>query len=108
MTARGTLYVNEDWGDKAQKELDEVFGKNRWRLDGSEFAINNESNLSEVIEIPIMSDYTDEEGYDVLDERVGTLVAKNKFSIEEQYGERYVEIEPESFKIIDLRKQRKR
>lgn len=37
MTAPGQLYIDEDCRDTFEKELNKVFGKGSWRLDGGKF-----------------------------------------------------------------------
>lgn len=93
MTATGELYASEDCRDFAEKELDKLFGKGKWALDGSDWSdVWNTSQLPKTMEIPIVDDETHEEV-------LATLIVQNKFKIREDWGDRWVDTEPDTFKV---------
>ena len=72
MTAEGILYVDETCRDKFKKELNEAFGKGKWRLDGSQY-----SHIWTYEKIP------PETNVDVLNKEtdivIGRMVIENKY-----------------------------
>jgi hypothetical protein len=93
MTADGELYADEDWLDFAKCQLDKIFGEGNWRLDGSKWSdVWDLSQMDDVMEIPILSDSNDE--------RIGSLIAVNKWNIEDEGDGKYVMPEPKSFKVV--------
>jgi hypothetical protein len=61
MTADGILYIDENCRDKFKKELDEAFGKDKWRLDGSNYGyIWNLSEIPPEMEVDVLDNKTDE------------------------------------------------
>jgi hypothetical protein len=94
MTAKGTLYADEDCRDKFEDMLNSKFGKNKWYLDGEKWGdIWDLSQLPGEMEIPITNDDGDLIAY---------LVVTNKFEIEIDMEGRYVEPYPESAVIRSI------
>ena len=94
MTAEGILYVDENCRDVFEKELDEWFGKDKWRLEGSDFGDYALENMPEKIEV----DVYDEEQESI----IGKVEIKNDFVVAETcFGERYIECEPKAIRRIN-------
>jgi len=97
MTAEGVLYIDETCRDKFQKELDKAFGKDKWRLDGSQY-----SHIWDVTKMP------KEVNADVLDEKTDEIIGR--CVIENKYEQKYDDISdcmylnPYPFKIKLLEK----
>lgn len=95
MSARGELYADEVCRDVFQKELNKAFGKHTWRLNGSKFSdLWDEREFPDVMEIDIHDNETDD--------KIGVLVVKNRFYIEDDGYGKYIQVEPE--KIIEIQK----
>lgn len=99
MTADGTLYADETCRDFAQDELDKVFGKDAWRLDGGEWSDRwNLADMDATMHIPVIND--------IDGDKMGELVIKNKFEVVEEAWGRGIECSPEKIvKITDTRKK---
>lgn len=94
MTATGELYANEDCRDFAEKDIDKLFGEGKWALDGSDWSgVWSTSQLPAVMEIPILDAESQKEKI------LGILIVQNKFEVREEWGDRWVEAEPDSYKI---------
>lgn len=101
MTAKGELYANEDCRDFAKEALDKRFGKDKWYLDGGSWNdVWDISQLPNIMEIKILADDV------VEDDFLGFLVITNKFYVEDGMGGKYIEVEPESFRIAEICKHK--
>ena len=101
MTADGVLYVSETCRDIFQRELDKVFGKGNWSLDGDNYNDYWDlSTLPDQMEISVVDEETDEQ--------IGIIYVKNKFKINSDGFNRWLEPNPKSCKIKDLRKKWRR
>jgi len=92
MTARGTLYIDEDCRDFFEKDLDGWYGKEKWALDGNPFG--NYWDLSQfpkVVGVNVKDMETDE--------IIGEVEITSEFEIVEEMG-RGIEISPKSIKKI--------
>jgi len=90
-TAHGELYADENCRDAFEKELDAAFGKGNWRLDGGQWSdVWDLSSVPEVMEIPVMNND---------DMQIGVAKVKNKFEIQSNGAQRWVEPEPETVEI---------
>jgi hypothetical protein len=90
MTARGTLYIDENCRDVFKQELDKVFGEDNWNLDGSDYGIWD------------MADFPIEAKVAVLDDdrkKIGEAVIISKPIIVDEGMGRYIDVEPIEIKI---------
>lgn len=93
MTAEGELYINETCRDAFMEELDNAFGKDRWRLDGSEHQVWNMSEFPKVTKAKV---YLDDSNEDVV---IGVATIYSKFDIEDGCGGKYIECYPDRIEI---------
>jgi hypothetical protein len=78
MTADGILYIDEECRDKFEKELDEAFGKDIWRLDGSQYShIWDATKMPPEVNADVLNKKTDE--------IIGRCVIENKY--EQEYDD---------------------
>jgi len=92
MTARGTLYIDEECRDVFEKELDGWYGKDKWALDGNPFGDYWDlSQFPKIVEVNVKDMETDE--------IIGTVEITSEFYVEEEM-ERGVGISPKSIKRI--------
>jgi hypothetical protein len=92
MTADGELYVDETCRDAFTKELDEWFGKGKWRLYGGEYS--NIWNLAELPSTIIV------EVRNIDNNLIGKVEIINHFTIQEGMMGKFIECEPKSIKLI--------
>jgi len=96
MTAKGTLYIDEECRDVFQKNLDNWFGKNMWQLDGNPFSDYWEmENFPEVVEVNVKDNETDE--------IIGKVGIVSNFNIEKEYEERYIKTSPKSIRLLEIK-----
>jgi hypothetical protein len=93
MTATGTLYIDETCRDEFKEQLDEWYGKDKWRLDGSEHGTWDMANFPAVIEVKVYDDETDAS--------IGLVQITSRFEVAGDM-ERYVECYPDKIKRLDL------
>jgi len=97
MTAKGTLYIDEECRDAFEKELNGWFGEGMWQLNGNPFG--DYWDLSEfplIVEVNVV-----DMG---MDEVIGKVEIKSEFYVSgEDGGERYVEIAPHSIKLLEVK-----
>jgi hypothetical protein len=92
MTAHGELYINETCRDKFEKQLNKVFGKDKWRLDGSEGSdIWNMTQFPNSIDVNVVDDNDS-------DKIIGTATIISKSIIEDDGTGEYIDKKP--IKII--------
>ena len=95
MTADGMLYLDEECRDTFEKQLNEKFGKNKWRIDASGYCdFWDLANFPKVAKVDIKSYETDKV--------IGTAEITSRFEIEEGAG-RYVQPYPDKIKINVLK-----
>lgn len=75
MTSEGELYVDETCRDKFEDKLDKVFGKNKWKLEGSNHSDYNLTTIPANISVAVM----DENNEDY----IGRADIVSKFELEE-------------------------
>lgn len=94
MTAKGTLYIDEECRDCFEKELNEWFGKDMWQLNGNDFGgCWDMANFPEVVEVKVKDNETDE--------LIGKVEIISEFKIEGDI-ERYIETYPKSIKLLEI------
>jgi hypothetical protein len=94
MSADGELYVNERCRDTFATELDEWFGKDNWMLDVSNYMdIWDLRTLGDTMRVIVKDDETG-------DKILGEVEITNRFFIEDGMEGKYIEVEPESIKLI--------
>lgn len=99
MTARGTLYIDEECRDAFEKELNGWFGKDVWQLDGNPFDYWDLSEFPSVVDVNVVEMGTDEV--------IGKVEIKSEFYVSGEDGERYVETTPHSIKLIEIKDELK-
>jgi len=92
MSARGFLYMTEEVRDTFEKELDKVFGKGEWEIEGNEYnSLWDERDFPDVMETNIIN----EEG-----KVIGRIKVTNKFTVEDNGFGKFIGIYPDKIKII--------
>jgi len=100
MTADGELYIDEECRDVFEKELDEWYGKDNWRLNGNNFSDCWDMRLfPEKVEVEVLSETEEDKN----GERkiIGKVEITNEFFVVgDDYG-RDVGIQPKAIKKIN-------
>ena len=97
MSADGELYVNETCRDTFTSELDEWFGTDKWVLDVHQYYdIWDLRTLPDKMTINVRDEETDKV--------LGKVEITNHFFIEEGCDGKYIEVEPESIRLLEKAK----
>jgi len=100
MTAKGTLYIDEDCRDWFEKELDGWFGKDLWTLDGGNFGdCWDLSQFPSVVEVEVNDMETDEV--------IGKVEITSNSYIEDMGAGEFISKEPKSIKLIWIKDELK-
>lgn len=93
MTAKGELYIGEDCRDAFEKDLDEWFGKDKWKINGSDFS--DCWDMEQFPEVAVV---------DVVDynrNKIGKVEITSHFYVEDDGYGRSVGCEPKSIKLLE-------
>lgn len=100
MTAGGELYVDEDCRDKFQEQLDKEFGKDIWKLDGSDYSyIWNTASMPPELTVDVLNEETDE--------IIGNIIIENKYEKEYDGMQDIMYLQPYPDKITKIVKMKK-
>lgn len=92
MTAEGELYINETCRDTFIVELNDMFGVDKWKLDGSPFSeCYDIRNFPDKVEVDVLNEK---------DEIIGRVEIINNFLVEGDDFGRYIEIVPLEIKKL--------
>jgi hypothetical protein len=95
MTAEGILYVDERCRDVFKKELDKIFGEDKWRLDGSNYGhIWNVALIPPELSIEVLSIEDD----DIL----GVIIIENKYEQTYDQMQDCMYLEPYPYRIKNV------